>query len=212
MGRWQTGAQTCEGSKRIELNDLIKRGYLVKGAITEGQYYWTRGGEKSGEIFLISTYTEKEKSIRLIYTLTDRTEQKEYDYDYKIYLTTVPSNLGKGEVLYFLCPVTGKRCRVLYCAYGYHKWKSREAYNHRLYYRSQTQSKMDYANSRYWALDRQINNIMTAKYFRYTHNGQLTRKTKHLESLKAKQNHWDYERWQPKNVPKCLRHIYDKFM
>lgn len=33
---------------------------------------------------------------------------------YKVPLTTIPSNLGKGKLWYFLCPQTNKRCRVLY--------------------------------------------------------------------------------------------------
>ena len=36
---------------------------------------------------------------------------------YRVYLS-VPSNLGASEVWYFLCPHTGKRCRILYCVEG----------------------------------------------------------------------------------------------
>lgn len=35
-------------------------------------------------------------------------------FDQVIYLTSLPSNLGKGSLWYFICPVTHKRCRKLY--------------------------------------------------------------------------------------------------
>ena len=132
--------------------------------------------------------------------------------DYKIYLTTILNNLGKGEVLYFPCPVTGKRCRVLYRAYGYHKWKSREAYNHRLYYDSQISSKMSYANDRFWAIERKIEKIRKSEKIHYTHQGEPTRKARYLESLREQQYYWDIKRWQPECMPKSLRGIFDKFI
>ena len=57
---------------------------------------------------------------------------------YKVQLISVPSNLGKGVIWYFVCPSKGKLCRKLYLAdtYFYH----REAFNDCLY-EKQTQSK-----------------------------------------------------------------------
>lgn len=34
--------------------------------------------------------------------------------EYKIYLSSKPSNLEKGNVWYFICPATHKFCRKLY--------------------------------------------------------------------------------------------------
>jgi len=34
--------------------------------------------------------------------------------NYQVPFVTVPSNLGKGDIWYFLCPATKKRCRKLY--------------------------------------------------------------------------------------------------
>lgn len=205
MGRWSTGAQTCESTKRIELTHLLKQGYLQKGKMTDASYSWNRRGEPNGEIKIISYLGSKEIYIRLVYSLTDRTDNQKYEYDYKIFLTSIPSNLGKGEVLYFLCPVSGKRCRVLYCAYGYHKWKSREAYQNRLYYGSQTSSKKDYANDRYWALERKIEEIRAKKYFKHTYDGKVTRQAIHLQKLELQKMHWDEIRWSPETFPYTLR-------
>ena len=38
----------------------------------------------------------------------------ETNYNYNIQLVSIPSNLGKGKVWYFLCPYTQKRCRKLH--------------------------------------------------------------------------------------------------
>jgi len=34
--------------------------------------------------------------------------------NYKVDLVNVPSNIGKGVVWFFVCPMTGKKCRKLY--------------------------------------------------------------------------------------------------
>ncbi|MCK8493572.1 hypothetical protein M0L20_17025 [Spirosoma sp. RP8] len=38
---------------------------------------------------------------------------------HRIDLLIAPSNLGKGKVFYFVCPVTAKRCRKLYLVDGW---------------------------------------------------------------------------------------------
>lgn len=46
-----------------------------------------------------------------------------YDYlgkerECRIELTAIPSNLGEGVIWYFLCPKSGKRCKILYLIDG----------------------------------------------------------------------------------------------
>lgn len=145
MGKFPTGVMTTQSAERIELKYFLKHGLIRKGyQVSNIEMSWT-GGNK---IKIETCYSEDSKYIRLMYHRVD----EERDYDYKIQLTTVPSNLGKGEILYFICPVSGKRCKVLYRAYGCNIWKSREAYQIRIYYNSQI-------NSAYWhnhAMYRQI--------------------------------------------------------
>jgi hypothetical protein len=57
---------------------------------------------------------------------------------YQVKITTVPANIGKGKVYYFLCPYTGKKCRKLY-SIG-EKFLHRESYLGCMY-ESQTYSK-----------------------------------------------------------------------
>lgn len=132
MGRWSKGCWQTQEAARIELSFLLKNGYLKKGKLIRGTLQWHCRGEPTGSITLISSYFENDIWLRLMYKITDRTTGEVKEYDYKIYLEVLRSNLGKGEVPYFVCPVSGRRCRILYRAYGYERWKSREAYQNRL--------------------------------------------------------------------------------
>jgi hypothetical protein len=38
----------------------------------------------------------------------------EVNYDYRVNLVSIPSNLGRGEIWYFICPVSERKCRKLY--------------------------------------------------------------------------------------------------
>lgn len=194
MGRNRNTAERCEQSQRIELSYLLKKGHLKKGQINPFTLYWTDGhGQKIGSISVICNWANYERHIELKYTLTGR-DGKEYKYNYKIRLTTVPSNLGKGEVLYFVCPVSGNRCRVLYRAFGSHKWHARNAYDYRLYYTSQLSSKSNYLHDRYFALDRQIKRLQPKKYFKHTYNGKPTKAAQRLQRLRSKQIRFNFKR------------------
>src|SRR5690606_5372971 len=117
---------------------------LESGMVKQSKYTWACEGQETGNITIISHWSKGERFIRLVYTLTDYSTKDKIKYDYKINLVSVKSNLGKGEILYFECPVTKNRCRILYMAYGSHIWKSRKAYRNRLYYPSQIYSKLQY--------------------------------------------------------------------
>ena len=206
MGRKWTGAETCEGSKRIELSFLFKEGFLIEGERTCSAIYWSDNhGNKTADINLIADMKGAEKFIRLLYTITHRKSKQVSRFDYKIYLTWIPSNLGKGKVWYFLCPVTQKRCRVLYLAYGSKTWKSREAYSKRLYYRAQTESKLNYANSRYWVYKKRLEDARPRKFYKRKYRGKLTRTALKIFKLESKEEYWDYRRWLPSSMPKVVR-------
>jgi hypothetical protein len=64
----------------------------------------------------------------------------------------IPSKIGKVNIPYFICLVSGRRARILYKCYGSHYWKHRDAYQHRIYYQSQISSRLSLHNDRYWKL------------------------------------------------------------
>lgn len=157
MGRHSTGSATTSGAMRIELSYLLKKGYIKKDCTITGILSWTNDSRISIE----SCFTESQKYIRLSYTTTYHNTGEKKDFDYKIYFSTIPSNLGKGEVVYFICPSTGRKARILYKCYGSDIWKSRFAYKKRIYYYSQTQSKHSYNNTRYWEIEKEIEKLYT---------------------------------------------------
>lgn len=132
MGSYPTGAETTKEIEKIELSSLIKSGLLIKDKTTSGIIAWSNGNTVS----ITSTYNNHEAFVKLSYNIVSSSKKQEYN----IQLAKVPSNLGIGEVLYFICPETGKKCRVLYKTYGSKIWKSRLAYKQRIYYKSQISS------------------------------------------------------------------------
>lgn len=183
MGRPSTGAWTVYESLRIELSYLIKNKYLRKGKKQSSILSWAnQHGKNSGSITIVLSYLEEveEKYVRLIYTSTDKLGQKT-DHDYKVFFVQVESNLGKGKVLYFLCPTTGKKCRILYKAYNSIIFKSREAYQNRLYYDCQHASKLDKYNDNFWRIDKYVSKISKVSCRgKRTYKGELTKAAERL--------------------------------
>ncbi|MBS7565306.1 hypothetical protein KHS38_12910 [Mucilaginibacter sp. Bleaf8] len=203
MGRSGTGAATTKGSHRIELTYLLKQGLIQKGKQINGSLSWESRGEKTGEIRIDSDYRPGEGGhLRLRYRLT--TGGQDYDYDYSIELVEQASNLGKGAVLYMVCPESGKRCRILYRAYSSHRWKARDAYQNRIYYPIQLSSKMNRYNDRYWELEKQLE----AEYSKRLNSGYKGKPTKRMirrGELEDRQQLMDLLRWGPMAMPLNLR-------
>lgn len=203
MGRYRTGTTTGE-AVRIELSYLLKEGFIQKGAITRGVLSWTNGGRISIEC----KYIEDKQYIRFNYILTNR-DRDEKEYDYKIQLTFVPSNLGKSNVPYFVCLATGDRCRILYRAYGSPIWKSRNAYRYTLFYPTQTSSKLSKYNDELLALDKQIKSLRNEIRNQTHNNGKPTRRYKRLQRLRDRQERADHLRWSPPtHANGCQRIFY----
>lgn len=187
MGRYPTGAITTGGSIRLELSYLLKNGFIEKNFIKKGSISWNNGNS----ISFISCFDEKEQYIRLIYSNTSCQSGEVTSQDYKIQLTTIPSNLGKGEIIYFVCPVSGRRARILYKVYGSLFFKSRLAYRHRIYYSGQICQKPLYDSERFHAIEKQLERLPEGKKSHYKgKETRLQKKRKELEEKKA------YHEWK----------------
>lgn len=196
MGRTTTGVWSTKESRKLNIGWLIKNGYIRKGAITHGQMSWTDESTAGFECKCINT----EKWFRIFYTITDRQGLKT-DYDYKIQITATPSNLGKGEVLYFVCPESRKRARILYSAYRHPKYLHRdwylERYNARIYYTTQQCSKRDYSNDRYHVLRKQVENLeneLFVKNRKAHYRGKPTKDFQKLYKLREQMDYFDDKR------------------
>ncbi|MCK0130395.1 hypothetical protein MWU59_02675 [Flavobacteriaceae bacterium F08102] len=193
MGKANTGAWSTSECRKLNINWLLRNNYIRKGFITRGQIEWTDNSSAGFEC----KCTKSEKWLRLYYTVTD-IEGEKTDYDYKIHITTVPSNLGKGEVLYFVCPESAKRARILYSAYRYPKYVHRDWYleNHnvRIYYTTQQCAKRDYYNNRYHDLRKQVDkleNELFTKHRKPLYKGKPTKDFMKLYKLRKQMNHFD---------------------
>ena len=98
---------------QISITKLKEWQYLNLEQIKSGTITWSRNGSKTGSISIrVNTFSEQ-PFIELDYKYRDEPR------NYKIQLVSVPSNLSKGLIWYFLCPQTNKRCRKLYSIGGY---------------------------------------------------------------------------------------------
>ncbi len=200
MGRRSTGAYTTGEVKRIELSYLIKQGYLVKGKKTTGILSWTNN---DSTISIDTYFYEGEKYIQLSYTSTNPKEGTKKLFNYKIDIVAIPSNLGNGEVLYFVCPVSGNRCRILYKAYNSDIWKSRDAYQNRIYYSLQQCSKLDRYNTKYWILEKRLTKHPMKRVYE-TYRGIASKTAIKNKRMWQEMERMDKLRWSPLGMPKKL--------
>lgn len=155
---------------QIHISKLKGWGYLDPKQIKSGTVNWSRNGNPTGSISIqANTYSEK-PYIELDYKYKDEPR------NYKVYLTSTPSNLNRGEIWYFICPQTKKRCRKLYSIGGY--FLHREAFNGCMY-ETQTQSKKyRQLDKTFWAYFKSDNlySELYKKNFKKTYAGKPTKK------------------------------------
>ena len=155
---------------QIHISKLKGWGYLDPEQIKSGTLNWSRNGNPIGSISIIANTQSKHPYIELDYKY--RGEPR----NYKVYLTSTPSNLNRGEIWYFICPQTKKRCRKLYSIGGY--FLHREAFNGCMY-ETQTQSKkyrqLDKTLGAYFKSDNLYSELYK-KNFKKTYAGKPTKK------------------------------------
>ena len=178
---------------QLHITRLKKWGYLETNTSKGGAIDWSSNGESIGRISIFHLSNETENYIELDYKYRDEPR------NYRVHLVSVPSNLGKGIIWYFLCPETGKRCRKLYSIGGYflHRTAFRDCM-----YDSQTKSKkwqqMERVYGVYFELDRLYEQLYK-KHFKKFYNGKPTKK--YLTLLKKIE---DAERFSDRELKNLL--------
>ena len=193
MGRNKTGAIFTSEARRLDLSFLLKKGFLKKNAKIQGVINWSIRDEPTGSMSILSNHSPDEKYIRVSYTVTGFDGVKT-SLDYKVDLIEVESNLGKGKVLYMVCPESKKRCRILYLAYGANKFKCREAYQNRLYFSTQKSSKLDFWNTKYFEMVSKLEKFGSLRTT--THKGVPTKRALRYDKLMIERNYCDAQRWE----------------
>jgi hypothetical protein len=170
MPKQSTYPTLFEDVLQISTTKLKEWGYFEPNQLKNGTITWSRNGNKRGCIDISSNTVEKQPFIELDYNYKDEPRK------YKVYLTSTPSNLGKGFIWYFICPNTGKRCRKLYSIGGY--FLHREAFNG-IMYEKQTQSKfarkLDKTLGAVFDVDKLISQLYK-KNFKQTYAGKPTKR------------------------------------
>lgn len=187
MGRYSTGATTVNGAHRIELSKLIKQGYFKYFGDNYGSHTQLMTWTDESSISIETVRAKDECYLRLYYTITNNHTGEQTKMDYKVQIEYKPSNLGKGNVLYFICPLSGKRCRILYRAYGSLHFKSREAFTHRLYYETQRSSKKYLLLDRFISMRDKVDKIWESKRRTYpTFKGKPTKFCLKFDAMQTK--------------------------
>jgi hypothetical protein len=156
--------------KTVSISFLTKHRYLKPNQWQSGTITWSRNGNKTDSISVRVNTQSEQPYIELDYRCN------EAPVKYRVQLVSVPSNLGKGVVWYFICPYTDKRCRKLYLTdtYFYH----RSAFKGCMY-KKQTQSKKQrYFNktlSLYFRSDELFEHLYK-KHFKKQYAGKPTKK------------------------------------
>jgi hypothetical protein len=174
---------SIENCSTLTVTKLKEWGYLNNG-IKEGVISWSISGEVHSRIGIKSNISEYNKFITLDYN------QNGEVINYNVHFVSIPSNLGKGEILYFVCPSTGKHCRKLYLNSKY--FLHREAFNY-LYYEKQNESKK---NRRLISiLDKvylkdEVYKQQFKKHFKTHYNGKVTKRyQKILDKIKLSESY-----------------------
>lgn len=170
MPKFPTFPTLYDECKTISITDLKRWEYLKPNQWKSGILTWSRNGNKTGSISIaVHTYSET-PVVELEYNYNDEPRK------YKIDLVSIPSNLGKGEIWYFVCPHTYKLCRKLYSISGY--FYHRTAFRG-IMYESQIQSKkyrnLDKTLGAYFRLD-DLYQQLYKKHFKKTYAGKPTKR------------------------------------
>lgn len=191
MGRNTTGAIHHFHSIKLSMKYLKRINSTSKVSLNE-RMEWSFRGEYYGAINYDVSFDDENRYLRLKYVHTDHNGQKS-SMDYKIRIIGIPSNLGKGENLYFVCPISYKLCKILYKCYDSNYFKCREAYSNRIYYTSQMYSKKDRVNNYYFELENEINDLKK-KQVKGHYMDQKTRLQQRISKLERKSIQFDEER------------------
>lgn len=191
MGRSSTGA--VHHFRALRLSMTFLQSWTPKNCISINQSMsWNVRGTNAGSIGFDVSFAENDRYLKLKYNHTDR-DGVIHPIDYKINIVGLPSNLGKGENLYFVCPVSYKLCKILYSCYGCKYFMSRGAYSNRIYYTSQMYSKHDRVNNYYFELENEIKDLKKKKTKSH-YQGVKTHIQKRIERLEDKSLLFDMER------------------
>ncbi len=154
---------------QLSTTKLKEFGYFDSIGVCSGNLTWSKNDNYLAKISFVLN-TDVNPYIELTY------EYQGESRSYKIGLVFLKSNLGKGKIWFFYCPVTKKRCRKLYLAKGY--FLHRKAFVG-VVYESQTKSKSHKELDRIFGSHYDIDELYMELYqknFKKFYNGVPTKR------------------------------------
>ncbi len=191
MGRNRTGAVNEYSSIKLRLNTLI--GPKKRGLVELNRHLvWSSNGKQLGRIYCDIYLTPESRYVRFHYLLTN-SEGVSTKMEYYIWLDSIPSNLGIGENLFFICPIRNERCKILYLCDYTGKFCSRQGCRRNILYTSQIYSKIDRINNYYFQLDTLFNEL-ASKQFKDHYRNHETRLSTRIRRIGEKRDLFDERR------------------
>lgn len=196
MGRRCTGVNTVENSLKISIKDLKDMGLLAKDKSVISTLSWSVKTDKIASARYFKPINNE--AVQLCYKVKGK------EFNCKIDLVEIDSNLGVGKISFFICPTTGKNCKYLYVANGSPIWQSREAYAGSLCYSTQLSSKLNRLNDRYWSCQKSLEDHYSRKIVKYYAQKQTKRYSKIL-ALEEEIYRLNRDRWDINNLPERFK-------
>ncbi|MEZ4941150.1 MAG: hypothetical protein R3D58_09790 [Saprospiraceae bacterium] len=156
----------------VSIGDMKRWGSLVPGQYKSGSVYWERAGSREASVGYFAFISREPGQAYIQFNYTCDGEQIQW----RVPLLSVPSNLGKGLVWFFRCPVTGKRCKKLH--FIDRRFMHRSAVRGAMYKR-QTESKKYRKLNRFfdaYEIGADVLAEMEKPYFKEEYQGKPTRR------------------------------------
>jgi hypothetical protein len=157
MGGWNSGRRsgypTVEDGLTIDLQLMLRRGWISDGACGSGNLHWSRRGQRFASIGHRYDLSDPESaSLTLSFTWTP-SGGKPQQVEQRIALVSTVPNYG-GRRWWMLCPFTGRRVAKLHLPPGAGKFACRTAW--RLPYQSQRVAHRDRPFEKLFRLQRKL--------------------------------------------------------
>jgi hypothetical protein len=185
MPRYPTYPTLYDRCNTLSVTSLKHWGYIEPNLWKRGTVTWRTGDTVTSSISICVAMHPESPYLELSYLCDGQSIR------YRVPLVAVPSNLGRGDVWYFLCPFTDKRCRTLYLGDTY--------FTHRTAFRGMYQQQTRSRKSR--EFDREIATIYEAAeiydeaqkpHIKETYRGKPTKRLlrlqKRVEALRRKRS------------------------
>ncbi|GEO09506.1 hypothetical protein [Segetibacter aerophilus] len=156
--------------RTISITKLKEWNYLNRNDLKTGNISWSRNNTVHSRIGILVNTISTRPFVELDYKCNDQV------INYKVYLISKPTNIGKGEQWFFECPSTKKLCRKLYMISTY--FLHRSAFKGALYGK-QTYSKNNRDQFREFKKEFDIEDAYETTYSRYfkkSYNGKPTKR------------------------------------